>query len=176
MLINVVNFLLFAHISFGIVRCLNLVAAAYRSFALLCRPLALALALSLTSLTQLIQWKVHDMAIFCCCCCAASCWFFAAFIWRSAGFTGGGGGGFRSSWLRLHPHTRTTSINKFIALINNCNTVADCSVNGNGFMKYPSFPVSVPYCPCCSCSTPPRLHFKCHLAKCSLIMLVFLIN
>lgn len=59
MLINVVNFLLFAHISFGIVRCLNL--AAYRSFALLCRSLALLLSLFNE---KFMTWPFSVVAVF----------------------------------------------------------------------------------------------------------------
>lgn len=118
MLINVVNFLLFAHISFGIV------CGDSPSLSITHSHLCALLFLSLFN-EKFMTWPFSG---------CASCWLFAAFIWRSAGYDGG------SCWFCTppppRPRARTTPINKFIALINNCNTVGDCSLNGNGFMKY----------------------------------------
>lgn len=68
------------------------------------------------------------------------------------------------------PLPTVTPINKFIELINNCNTVADCSLNGNGNGNGNGFAGN---CLESFPSGPALLHFKCHWAKCSLIMLVF---
>lgn len=105
----------------------------YHSFALFCRSPSLSLyhsfALLCLALSQLIQWKVHDMAVFWLCLLLAFCCLHLTLCWLR----------WRLMLVLYSPprhRARTTPINKFIALINNCNTVADCSLNGNGFMKY----------------------------------------
>lgn len=81
-------------------------------------------------------WKVHDMAVF------PFRFAVVVVVVPPAGFLLPSFDALLVlwAWSILPLRRETTPINKFIALINNCNTVADCSLTGNGFIKWPPTP------------------------------------